>query len=133
VVGDERFAVDVRAVEEVLEAPEIQRIPGSPAAVAGAARYAGQVMVVVDAAPLLGVEGATPRTVLVMRRGPDRLGLLVEDVDDVAEIELLELRNPPYEADEFLLAVHWDGTALTSVLDARAVVAAAANIVRGTR
>ncbi|MBL8981909.1 MAG: chemotaxis protein CheW [Gemmatimonadetes bacterium] len=133
VVGDERFAVDVRAVEEVLEAPEIQPIPGSSPSVAGAARYAGQVMAVVAAGPLLGVEGGHPRTVLVMRRGADRLGLLVDDVDDVAEIELLELRNPPYEADEFLLAVHWDGVALTSVLDARAVVAAAAAAVRGTR
>ncbi len=129
-VGDERFAVDVRAVEEVLEAPEIQGIPGSAAAVAGAARYAGQVMAVVKAAPLLGVESGQGGTVLVMRRGADRLGLLVDDVDDVAEVELLELSNPPYETDEFLLAVHWDGAALTSVLDARAVVAAAAAAVR---
>ncbi|MBK8249023.1 MAG: chemotaxis protein CheW [Gemmatimonadetes bacterium] len=133
VVGDERFALDVRAVEEVLEAPEIQPIPGSAPSVAGAARYAGQVMAVVSAGPLLGVEGGHPRTVLVLRRGADRLGLLVDDVDDVSEIELLELSNPPYEADEFLLAVHWDGAALTCVLDARAVVAAAAAAVRGTR
>ncbi len=132
-VGDERFAVDVRAVEEVLEAPEIQPLPGCDPRVAGAARYAGHVMAVVAAGPLLGVEAAAPRTVLVMRRGIDRLGLLVDDVDDVADVELLELSNPPYEADEFLLAVHWDGVALTSVLDARAVVAAAAAVVKGSR
>lgn len=132
-VGDERFAVDVRAVEEVVEAPVIQPIPGMPPAVAGAARFRGQVMAVVRAAPLLGVEGGPGGTLLVMRRGTDHVGLLVDDVDDVADVELLELRNPPYETDEFLLAVHWDGAALTSVLDARAVVAAAAAAVNGAR
>jgi chemotaxis signal transduction protein len=131
-IGDERFAFDVRAVEEVLESPDVHSVPGAPGAVAGVCRYAGGTLGVVRAGALLGVDGGRDGTVLVMRRAGEKLGLLVDDVDDVRTVELAVLRNPPHEGDDFLLGVHWDGDTLLSVLDARAIVAAAtAVLLRG--
>ncbi|MGQ0647100.1 MAG: chemotaxis protein CheW [Gemmatimonadaceae bacterium] len=129
-VGDERFAFDVRAVEEVLEVPEIYAVPGAAAAVAGVCRHGGGTLSVARASALLGVDTRTASVVLVMRRGADRVGLLVDDVDDVRTVELLALRNPPHETDDLLLAVHWDGETLLSVLDARAVITVAAAVLQ---
>jgi purine-binding chemotaxis protein CheW len=126
-VGDERFAVDVRAVDEVIENPMLYAVPDVDAGVAGVCSHAGGPLPVVRAAAVLGVAASDPETVLVMRRGSDRLGLFVDDVDDVATVQLDGFRGPPYdEEDDFLVAVFWDGRRLTSILDARAVVGAGA-------
>jgi chemotaxis signal transduction protein len=65
-----------------------------------------------------------------MRRGDDRIGMLVEDVEDVERVDLSALRNPPHEADELLLAVLWSDGRLISLLDARAMVAAGAALLQ---
>lgn len=125
-LGDERFACDVRAVDEVLESPLLYPLPGAPPMVAGVCQHAGRTLHVVQTSAILGVEGRGARTVLVMRRGLSHIGLLVDDVEEVRSLELGALRSPPYETDDLLLAVHWDGDDLLAVLDARAVIAAAA-------
>jgi chemotaxis signal transduction protein len=124
-VGDERFGFDVRAVDAVIENPTLYAVPDVGTGVAGVCSHAGGPLPVVRAAAVLGVATSEAETVLVMRRGGDRLGLLVDQVDDVETVELGVLRGPPYdEEDDFLVAVFWDGTRLTSILDARAVVGA---------
>lgn len=131
-LGDEHFAIDVRAVEEVLDEPEIFPVPSGGAEIAGVSAFNGGTLTVVRTAVLLGVESTEVRSVLVLRGGRDRLGLLVEDVDEVTAMDLSGLANPPWASDDLLLAVHWDGRRLTSVLDARALVGvAAAAISRG--
>lgn len=129
-VGDERFACDVRAVDEVLESPPMYPVPGAALAMAGVCQHAGRTLPVARAAALLGVDESAGGVVLVLRRGTEHVGLLVDDVDDVRAIELATLRPPPYEDDELLLAVHWDGATLLALLDARAVVTAATAVTR---
>lgn len=47
-VGDERYALDVAAVERVVPAAEITPLPGAPATVLGLINIAGELMPVVD-------------------------------------------------------------------------------------
>lgn len=129
-VGDERFAFDLRAIEEVLEHAVVTPLPDAPRAVAGVCRHEGAMLVVVCADALLGVDAVQASTVLVMRRGEDRLGILVEDIEEVEQVDLTALRNPPHASDDLLLAVLWAGGQLTSVLDARAMVAAGASLLQ---
>jgi chemotaxis signal transduction protein len=129
-LGDERFAFDLRAIEEVLEDAQVTPLPDGPDSVAGVCRHKGTMLVVVRAHAVLGVDSEEAGAVLVMRRGDDRIGLLVEDIEDVERVDLSVLRNPPHEADELLLAVLWAQGQLTSILDARAMVAAAAALVQ---
>jgi chemotaxis signal transduction protein len=129
-LGDERFAFDLRAIEEVLEDAEVTPLPDAPRAVAGVCRHDGAMLVVVRADALLGVDSLRASTVLVMRRGDDRLGVLVEDVEDVEQVDLTALRNPPHATDDLLLAVLWADGQLTSVLDARAMVSAGAALLQ---
>jgi chemotaxis signal transduction protein len=55
-LGDERFAFDLRAIEEVLENAEVVPLPDAPRAVAGVCRHDGAMLVVVRADALLGVD-----------------------------------------------------------------------------
>ena len=74
---------------------------------------------------MLGVPGGRASAVLVLRNGDRRLGLLVDDVDDVVTVQLELLRDAPFEgADDMLLGVLWRDGMLTSILDARSLVTA---------
>lgn len=124
-VGAERFAFDVRALDEVLEAPAVVPAPGTPVmAFRGLVRLAGRSIPVFDAGPLLGVAGGARTQLLLLRAGDARVGLLVDEVEDVVALQLSAIQPPPCDAgDDLLLGVTWDGEALTGILDARALVA----------
>ncbi len=128
-VGDELFAFELRAIDEVLEEPIVYPVPASPPGMAGVCRVGGSTLVIARASALLGVESRSASTVLVMRRGNSRLGVLVDEVLDVETVEICDLKHPPYdEEDDFLVAVRWRDGVLTSILDARSVIGAGASM-----
>ncbi len=121
----ERFAFDVRALDEVLDAPPIERLESFDAGVRGLTTHRAKPIPVFDTAHLLGMTTSSGQTVLVMRSGTQRLGLLVDEVDDVITIDLGRLFPPPFEAvDDLLLGVSWSDDELTGILDARALIMA---------
>ena len=56
-VGGERFAVSLPAVAEVIESPELQRMPDAPEHVRGVATLRGELLSVYDPLALLGASG----------------------------------------------------------------------------
>lgn len=148
--GGERFAFDVRALDEAIDTPVLERSPlagphGAASASSaltrqggaaraettaieifrGIARVAKQSIPVFDTARLLGTTGtATGGQLLVMRSGARRIGLLADEVDDVVTIDLSTIKPSPVDVgDELLLGVTWDGAEVTGILDARALIA----------
>ncbi|HMN08613.1 MAG TPA: chemotaxis protein CheW [Gemmatimonadaceae bacterium] len=125
-VGAERYAFDVRALDEALDAPPIDRVAAHETSIlAGLLRLSGVTIPVFDAGRLLGAGASQGGQVLVLRGASRRMALLVDDVHDVVALDLGGVRPPPFEAsDDLLLGVVWDGASLTSILDARAIVSA---------
>ena len=124
-VGGERFGIDLRAVDEILESPELQRLPDAPAPLACVCSHRDRTIPVFLPSMPIGVAASEGRTVLVMRYGSRRVGLLVDDADEVELVDLSLVRDPPFESrDELLLGILWRNETLTAVLDARALVAA---------
>jgi len=123
-VGAERFAFDVRALDEAFDAPAVTPSPGARvAAFTGVVRLAARSVPVFDAGTLLGVPAGERRQLLLLRAGDARVGLLVDDVDDVVPLPFASIKPPPFDAgDDLLLGVTWDGEVLTAILDARALV-----------
>jgi chemotaxis signal transduction protein len=124
-VGGERFGFDLRAVDEILESLQLQRLPDASLPLAGVCSHDGRTIPVFLPSVPLGVAPPVGTTVLVMRSGTRRVGLLVDDVDEVELVDLSGVRDAPFEStDELLLGILWRNEILTAVLDARAVVAA---------
>ena len=126
-MGRERFAAELRAIEEAIDWPEIQPLPEMRGALLGAFEHRGRMTALYTPARPLG--HAVPESVavaLVARIGDRRIGLAVDDVDDVLELELDALRAPPElgEADGVLLGVVPHGAALVGIVDLEALVAA---------
>lgn len=139
-VGRERFAVSLLAVDEVIESPEMQRMPDAPPQVRGVATLRGQLLSIYDplallGAPLSGGREASPGATLVFtRRGEGhRVGLAVDDVYDAVTISESEMRGVPGSdgSDGALLGLVRRGSELIGLLDVDALLDSAAAVSPG--
>ncbi len=85
-VGNERFALPVGAVREVVAAPPRTRIPGVPAPVRGLVNVRGALITAVSGPGLLGLPGDAPANWLLLLSGwGGRVGVEVDEVEDLSE------------------------------------------------
>jgi chemotaxis signal transduction protein len=87
----------------------------------------GRMIPVYAPARVLGVPlQSTSAATLVLRGGDQRVGIAVDDVEDVLTLDLAQLRDLPGadDADGVVLGVARNGRDLVAVLDADALVAA---------
>lgn len=132
-VGGEQYAVSLLAIDEVVEAPDLRRMPDAPAHVRGIATLRGELLSVYDPLALLGAPLATgsrgPGATLVFTRGGTRhrVGLAVDDVYDAVTISESEMRGVPGSdgSDGALLGLVRRGADLIGVLDVDALFAGA--------
>jgi purine-binding chemotaxis protein CheW len=96
--GGETFGIDTRKIREVLGERELQRVPMSPAFIAGVVPYRGEVLTAVNLRALLGVEAQSERCcVLVMEddAAVERFGLVVDSVGGVVTVNRQTLEANP--------------------------------------
>jgi purine-binding chemotaxis protein CheW len=96
--GKETFGIDTRKIREVLGERDLQRVPMSPAFIAGVVPYRGEVLTTVSLGVLLGVEvQSETNCVLVMEdeEVSERFGLVVDSVGGVVEVSRRRLEPTP--------------------------------------
>lgn len=129
-VGAERFAVALSAVDEVIDAPELIRLPDSARTVLGMTSVRGALVTIYDPRPLLNVSGGVDDAALLFTRDGKRVGLAVHALHDTIVVESTEIRSAPGGgadgSDKSLIGVVRRGADLIAVLDADALLAAAA-------
>ncbi len=93
-VGNERLALDVRRIKEVVPRVALQTLTCCPSWLAGAFVYRGQVVPVIDLHALVGLGTCPPllssRIILVPQPGSEDgrlLGLLAAQVADLQELQ----------------------------------------------
>ena len=124
-VGRERFATSLASIEEAVEHPDVYRVPEMPETMLGVFSLRGRLIPVCSPMRALGVELGTPEmTVLLMRAGTRRVGVAVDDVDDVISLDLATVRPAPgtEDSDGVLLGVVRQGNELIAIVDPDAIV-----------
>ena len=124
-IGEERFAVPLDAVDELVESPRLRSVPGAPPALLGLFTLGDALLPLYSPAAVLGATPGGEQVALVMRGGHARVALAVDDADDVISVTLADVLAAPRtgHADDVVLGlIRRDGNLLT-LLDARAVVA----------
>lgn len=130
-VGAERFGVDLKAVDEVIDAPAVQSIPDAPPTVLGVATIRGELVTVYDPRPLLRVPGTLDGAALLFVRDDRRVGVAIDDVYDAIRIEESDLLKVPGggagASDGILIGLvrRAGGGELIGILDAKALLDAA--------
>jgi purine-binding chemotaxis protein CheW len=96
--GSETFGIDTSKIREVLGERDLQRVPMSPAFIAGVVPYRGEVLTAVNLRALLGIEAHTGKCcVLVMEddKASERFGLVVDAVGGVVTVSRRALEDNP--------------------------------------
>jgi len=102
-LGDERFAIPVDLVQEVVEPGQVTKVPNAPAYMLGIINLRGRVLPLLDTRLKLGLP-ATTRTlrsrimVLDIQTGEEKnlqIGALVDIAQEVVEINDNEIQDAP--------------------------------------
>ena len=131
-LGDELFAIDVARVREVLEIPQVTRVPTAPKYMRGVVNVRGQSIPVVDLRTRFGLpsEAETVQSrIIVMELEIDGeisvLGGLADSVHEVIELEAGNINPPPRIAmrwrSEFIQGMGKRGDDFIIILDFNSV------------
>lgn len=126
-VGAERFAIDLAAVEEAIELPSVHHLPEMPDHLLGVFELRQRLVPIYSPERVLRVAlGRDAAAVLVLRAREKRLGLAVDDVDDVLTIDGAAVRRAPIpdNDDNVLLGVIRRGVDLLALIDAESLALA---------
>ena len=97
-VGGETFGIDTRKIREVRGERGLQRVPMSPAFVAGVVPYRGEVLTTVNLRALLGLETHSEASCVLVMEDADageRFGLVVDAVGGVVTVSRRMLEANP--------------------------------------
>ena len=135
-----RFAIDIRVVNEIIVRPEVTPVPQAPIWAEGIANLRGRVLAVVDLRKRLNLPADGHAThALVLTLGSETVGMLVEGVSEVLRVPADAMAPPPVEMqvahdglvqavyqvhDEFVLI--WDTTRLLGTSDRPGLLSATA-------
>ena len=125
-IGSERFAVDLLAVDEVIDLPVIHHVPEMPPAMVGVVTVRGALTAVYSPHQALGLSLVLSEAVLIFRRTGARVGILIDDVEDALSVDLRELRQAPGTGrdDTLVIGVIRHDGSLLAIVDADALIAA---------
>ena len=125
-VGDERFGVELAAVEEAIDIPPVHHVPEMPPAMLGVITVRGVLTTVYSPSEALGIALHDGTSALIFRRGRSRLAVVVDEVDDVTTLDLSLLRDAPVldAGDGIVLGVVRQQDTLLTLVDTDALLAA---------
>ena len=97
-VGDQDFCIDITSVLEIRGWTPVTPLPEAPAYMRGVVNLRGAILPIIDLAVLLGLPTSEPsarHAILVARCGGRTVGLLVEAVSEIVQIDGTTLQQTP--------------------------------------
>jgi purine-binding chemotaxis protein CheW len=125
-IGTQQFAVEIHRVSEVITYCDITPIPGAPAFVEGMIDLRGQLLPVLDMRKRLGmteIQNTMQTRILILRVNRQKIGLIVDEADQVYTIPVEKIQPPPDGAD-YVLAVAKHQNVLVVILDLERLLSA---------
>lgn len=129
-MGTETYAVDVDGVSEITVLHRITAVPGIPGFIRGIMNLRGRVVPVMDGRERLGLVPQAYHSgtcVLIMEHDAVSVGLVVDEVCDVIELDLDAVEPPPVAMSlgaRCLRGLHKTDTAVHLLLDLPLLLAA---------
>lgn len=96
-ISGEYYALPGREVLEIVPAGDISPIPGTPKCIPGLIELRGEIESVLDLRTVLGipVNERSGNYILIAQSGSIRSGVLVDSVEDVADVTLSAIMSAP--------------------------------------
>jgi purine-binding chemotaxis protein CheW len=122
-------ALDAGGIQEVIRLGPFTPVRHAPAAVAGIVNLRGKIVTVLDLGLRVGFPPIVPAAqsrIFIMEDRNEFIGLLVDSVDEVVEIDPAQLQPPPANISprqaRFLKGICRTGSRVITLLDTSAVL-----------
>ena len=128
-VADMCLALEIAQIQEIIRQVKVTPVPHAPAQVSGVINLRGEVTTVMDLRRVLGLpavaSGANTQTLIVRSQG-ESIGLIVDHVGDICDVEAANVVPPPPNVDQvdrrFIQGVCQRNTEIVLVLDLEQVL-----------
>ena len=99
IISEKLFGIELSNVSEVLTIPKISKIPSSPKHIVGVFNLRGSIITLLEIGEIIGVNRQSPdeSMVLIVDNENQQLGILVEKVLDVINVDESEIKLPTRE------------------------------------
>lgn len=130
-LGEEKYGIDIRYVDNILRIQQITRVPKVAAYFKGVINLRGEVVPVMSVRLKMGLEEVEEtkeaRIIILKAEGIEKIGIIVDEVKEVVTLEEAQIDRMAYDSKEeksaFVTAVGKCDEDLISLLDLHAVLA----------
>ncbi len=122
-LNEERFAIPLLSVREVLAMPEITKVPQTPDHFMGIMNLRGQVISIIDMRLKLGIKpkNNSESAVIICDMKPNFVGVVVDSIDSVVEIEKSQISEKPqihsHKKMDYIIGIFKNEDELVFILD----------------
>ncbi|MGN1160466.1 MAG: chemotaxis protein CheW [Lachnospiraceae bacterium] len=130
-LGDEKYGIDIQYVDNIVRMQRITRVPKVAKYFKGVINLRGEVVPVMNIRIKMDLDEAQEtkdtRIIILKLDGMDKIGVIVDEVREVVELNDSEVEKVAYDSREekqqFVSAVGKVGEDLISLLDLHTVIA----------
>ena len=130
-LGDEKYGIDIRYVDNILRMQQITRVPKVAPYFRGVINLRGEVVPVMSVRVKMGLEDVEEtketRIIILKADGVEKIGIIVDEVKELVTLEESQIDRMAYDSKEeksvFVTAVGKCDEDLISLLDLHAVLA----------
>lgn len=129
-LGDERYGIDIRYVDNILRMQQITRVPKVAPYFRGVINLRGEIVPVMSVRVKMGLpeeaETKDTRIIILKSANIEKIGIIVDEVREVVTLEESQIEKMAYDSKEeknnFVTAVGKCGEELISLLDLHVVL-----------
>ena len=134
--GEEQYGIDIKYIDNIVRMQQIRRVPEVPSYIKGVINLRGEVIPVMSARIKMNleedVETKATRIIILKLDQHDCMGILVDEVKEVVNLEEGQIDKVSYEAKEdksnFIYGIGKYEGGLISLLDVNLVISGAETI-----
>lgn len=94
--GEEEFGIELGKVVEILKVPRVYQLPQLPSFLSGVVNIRGEIVPLVDLRKRFGIVASPVKErIVLVRSGPEKVGLLVDGVKEIITLQPEETTKPP--------------------------------------
>ena len=130
ILGDETYGLEIDAIQEIIEDPDLHFVPRAEGVVTGAINFHGQIFAVIDLPGLLGFsDEERDHRYVVLTPDYKSLAISVSGIERIVKLDLSNLQPPPADASNSAIRGVADSEGLMiNMLDADEVIKKLENI-----
>lgn len=95
-IGSEEFGIEIAKIVEILKRQKVFQLPNLPDFLSGVINLRGEIIPVIDLRKRFGLEDMEGKgRIVVIRFGMEKIGLFVDDIKEIIDLEPTEISSPP--------------------------------------